>query len=104
MRKEQQKSLQEKRNIHKGNLDVDIMILLENSDADKSTKSRSKPDESSADSLSPCDSSKSSSHIYVPAARPLVPPGFASTLVEKQNQVHPFGNYSHFTNVFAVED
>lgn len=90
MRKEQQKSLQEKRNndIHKGNLDVDIMTLLDNSDADKSTKSRSKPDESSADSPSPGDSLKSSSLIHVPAVRPLVPPGFASTFMEKHSQTN----------------
>ncbi|XP_020598754.1 uncharacterized protein LOC110038303 [Phalaenopsis equestris] len=90
MRKEQQKTLQEKRNNdnHKGNLDVDILALLDNSDADKATEGRSKPDESTAVSLSSCDSSKSSSLIHVPAARPLVPPGFASTLTEKNNQIN----------------
>ncbi|PKU83592.1 uncharacterized protein LOC110112411 [Dendrobium catenatum] len=90
MRKEQQKTLQEKHSndIHKGNLDLDITVLLDNSDADKSTQSTRKPDECVDDSLSPCNSTKSSPFIHVPATRPLVPPGFASMLMEKNNQIN----------------
>lgn len=87
MRKEQQKTLQEvqHKDIIKGNFDFDIMTLSDNSNADNSTKSRCKPDESATDSLSLGDFSKSSSLVHVTTARPLVPPGFASSLTEKNH-------------------
>lgn len=94
MRKEQQKALQEKqhKSIVKGNHAVDIMELLDSSNTDKSTKTRSKPDDSVTDSLPLSDSSKSFSHTHVPAARPLVPPGFANTLLEKNQQINKLNN------------
>ncbi|KAJ6805796.1 uncharacterized protein M6B38_177910 [Iris pallida] len=91
MRKEQQKTLQEKHNANpenrKENLDVDIFALLGNSAAGKSTRIGDKSDETVAASLSHNDSSKSSLHIPTPAARPLVPPGFTNAPVEKNLSV-----------------
>ncbi|PKA66288.1 hypothetical protein AXF42_Ash006985 [Apostasia shenzhenica] len=109
MRKEQHKALQEKqkhgKDSPKENLDTDIMTLLQNSDTDKSTKNGSKPDESTSSLYS--SSSKASSHIHVPAARPLVPPGFAGALGrEKNHQVHSPGTIdaSQVSNASVSDD
>lgn len=86
MRKEQHKTLQEKHkqnfDNHKENLDVDIIALLGNS-ADAKNMGVNKLDEPSVSSLSQSDPSRSSVHIQASTSRPLVPPGFKSTLVDK---------------------
>ncbi|KAJ6850588.1 uncharacterized protein M6B38_263700 [Iris pallida] len=85
MRKEQQKALQEKHKPNpenrKENLGVDIFAMLGNS---VGVRSGDKSDESAAASLSHSDLSKSSLHIQAPGSRPLVPPGFACTSMEKK--------------------
>lgn len=90
MRKEQQKSLQEKHkpnlDNHKENLDADIIALLRNS-ADENSMSKNKSDEPAVSALSHCDSSRPSLHAQAPASRPLVPPGFRSSLVDKNLSV-----------------
>ncbi|KAG0502290.1 hypothetical protein HPP92_002362 [Vanilla planifolia] len=88
MRKEQRKALLEKHNndVHEGNMDADIIALLENSDADKCTKNRCKHDEPPASSVCQTSSSISSSN-HVPVVRPLVPPGFATVQLEKNHSV-----------------
>lgn len=82
MRKEQQKALQEKQkqlpDNHKQNLDVGIVALLDCS-ADKNIIG--KADEEEVPSKSQIESCRVSTHA--PLSRPLVPPGFASTPVDK---------------------
>lgn len=79
MRKEQQKSLQEKHKSkldnHKENLDADIIALLGNS-GDENSMNKNKSDEF-----------RSTLHAQAPASRPLIPPGFRSSLVEKNLSV-----------------
>lgn len=83
MRKEQQKALQEKQkqlpDNHKQNLDAGIVALLDSS-ADKK-HIIGKADEEEVPSKSQIESSRVSTHA--PLSRPLVPPGFASTPVDK---------------------
>ncbi|ONK59033.1 uncharacterized protein A4U43_C08F2280 [Asparagus officinalis] len=90
MRKEQHKALQQKHkqglDNHKENLDTDISALLANS-ADENSMSKSKSDEPGIASLSRTNSSSSSLHIQAPASRPPVPPGFRSSLVDKNLSV-----------------
>lgn len=90
MRKEQQKSLQEKHkpnlDNHKENLDADIIALLGNS-AGENSMNKNKSDESAVADLSHSDSSRSSLHAQAPASRPLVPPGFRCSLVDKNLSV-----------------
>ncbi|CAD5190120.1 unnamed protein product [Musa acuminata subsp. malaccensis] len=85
MRKEQQKALQEKPkqipDNHKENLDADIIALLQNS-VDRNSK-MSKTDMPDDSSLPQNDSSRVSSTMNAPLSRPLVPPGFSSTALDK---------------------
>lgn len=88
MRKEQHKSLQEKKNgpdIEKGNPGGDIVSLLQKS-AEKmgATANSGKPDGSAMSSIYQEDATKTSSILPAPAARPLVPPGFSNAFVEKK--------------------
>ncbi|KAJ8497378.1 hypothetical protein OPV22_007930 [Ensete ventricosum] len=85
MRKEQHKALQEKQkqipDIHKENLDADIIALLKNSVDRNSTMSKTDmPDDSS---LPQNNSSRVSSTMNASLCRPLVPPGFSSTALDK---------------------
>ncbi|KAE8784061.1 hypothetical protein D1007_42424 [Hordeum vulgare] len=81
MRKEQHKSLQEK----KSGPGDDIMTMLQNSTENLGSATNSgKPD-----GIVPSvyqDTTKTSSVLPVPAARPLVPPGFSNAVVEKKVQ------------------
>ncbi|XP_073102426.1 uncharacterized protein [Elaeis guineensis] len=86
MRKEQHRALQEKQkhDNNKEKLDADIIALLETSVDKKGMMNRNdKSDDSLTSFLSLHDSSKSSFAPQAPASRPLVPPGFANALVEK---------------------
>ncbi|WOL13256.1 hypothetical protein Cni_G22025 [Canna indica] len=84
MRKEQQKSLQEKQrqisDNHKENVDADIIALLKNSVDKKSVISKT---DKAADSSHPQNESPRASIMHASLCRPLVPPGFASTAVDK---------------------
>ncbi|KAM0934598.1 hypothetical protein DsansV1_C31g0217971 [Dioscorea sansibarensis] len=96
MRKEQQKALKEKHkqipDNHKENLgDVDLFALLETSEEDKSKQNENKLEVSAPPSNSQIDSSRSSL-IHAPPSRPLVPPGFASVMLEKTLSVEPSNN------------
>uniref|UniRef100_A0A1D1Y111 Uncharacterized protein n=1 Tax=Anthurium amnicola TaxID=1678845 RepID=A0A1D1Y111_9ARAE len=86
MRQEQQKVLQEKQkqksDNHKENFDSDIIALLENSEVDKS-KSNDVLEKNSAPLVSQADFGRYPLHAVAPASRPLVPPGFASSTMEK---------------------
>ncbi|GLT84656.1 hypothetical protein SLE2022_028730 [Rubroshorea leprosula] len=84
-RKQQQKEFLDKQKInperHKD--DFDISELLEDSKDEKGPLNRSKEPDELAISLAPGnDSGKSSLPLQTPAARPLVPPGFTSTILE----------------------
>ncbi|KAF8379585.1 hypothetical protein HHK36_029026 [Tetracentron sinense] len=87
MRKEQQKAFQEKQkqpDKHKSNFDRDIAKLLGDSKDDK--RLLNKNNESEEYVIPPAshnDSSKCSFPTQTPASRPLVPPGFTSTIREK---------------------
>ncbi|XP_062090396.1 uncharacterized protein LOC133796763 isoform X2 [Humulus lupulus] len=98
MRKEQHKSLQEKQkfNIDKSRVDFDISTLREES---KEERKSSGSDEVAIPLGSDNDSEKSSVLSQTPASRPLVPPGFKSTVIDKSlgsksNHAHAavFGN------------
>ncbi|XP_042436546.1 uncharacterized protein LOC122022580 isoform X1 [Zingiber officinale] len=93
IRKEQRKALQDKQNNHKHNLDPDIATLFEDSDDKKSTIS--KTDKEDVSSLSKIQSPRSPS-MHAPVSRPLVPPGFASTAMDKILPVQ--------SNCFALEN
>ncbi|URD84701.1 hypothetical protein MUK42_02158 [Musa troglodytarum] len=91
MRKEQQKALQEKQkqipDNHKEKLDADIIALLQNSADKKSIMNEAhKADDSS--SLSINDSSRPPT-LRVPLSRPLVPPGFSNTTLNKILPIQP---------------
>ncbi|KAG8663756.1 hypothetical protein MANES_01G253100v8 [Manihot esculenta] len=96
MRKEQHKASQEKwkLNPQKGKDDFDISELMEDPKDDK--RFMIKKDESDAVVTQPpsnTDSDKPSFPSPAPVARPLVPPGFSSTIVEKnigmKSSIHP---------------
>ncbi|WOL18258.1 hypothetical protein Cni_G27051 [Canna indica] len=96
MRKEQQKTLQEKHkqipDYRRGNVDADIIALLENSVDKKNIMNKiEKADDSSLQSLT--DSSRHST-TQAPLSRPLVPPGFSNTASEKNLQVQSSSPYS----------
>ena len=82
MRKEQHKSFQEKHNLnpdkHKGDSVLDITSLLEDPKDEKGILNRNSevPDSHN-------DSGKSSLPSQTPASRPLVPPGFKSTVLDR---------------------
>lgn len=96
MRKEQQKAFQEKQKLNpeKRKDGFDISSLMEDSKDEKIVLNRSNE---SGDSLifknSNNDSEKSSLPPQTPASRPLVPPGFTSTNVERnfgpKSVIHP---------------
>ena len=94
MRKEQQKALQEKQKLkmdkHKNDGVPDIMVLLEDTKAEKSFLGRN--DELDVPLMLPVsnnDSGKSSLSSLVPPSRPLVPPGFRSTILERNDGAIP---------------
>lgn len=81
MRKEQHKSLQEKKS------GPDIMSLLQNSTENLGPTTKSgKPDGYVVSSVYQEDTTKTPSILPAPAARPLVPPGFSNAFVEKKVQ------------------
>lgn len=84
MRKEQHKALQEKQTLipATGKLDTDIIALLETS-KEKSRPNRSTKIDDPEPSVSQNDSSRTSCYTQAPLSRPLVPPGFANALTEK---------------------
>lgn len=96
MRKEQQKAFQEKQKLNpeKRKDGFDISSLMEDSKDEKIVLNRSNE---SGDSVifknSNNDSEKSSLPPPTPASRPLVPPGFTSTNVERnfgpKSVIHP---------------
>ncbi|KAF5731749.1 hypothetical protein HS088_TW18G00434 [Tripterygium wilfordii] len=86
MRKEQQKEFQEKQklNPNKPKDEFDITTLLDNPKDDKGHMNRkNKPDELMKLAASNSDSEKPSFPSQTLASRPLVPPGFASSMSEK---------------------
>ncbi|KAG6730108.1 hypothetical protein I3842_01G063300 [Carya illinoinensis] len=94
MRKEQHKAFQDKQNLNPDKRkDVfDITTLLEDSKDEKNILNRSKEsDEPVKASLN--DPEKSSLPSQTPASRPLVPPGFKSTVLERnsgpKSVIHP---------------
>ncbi|XP_022757444.1 uncharacterized protein LOC111304778 isoform X2 [Durio zibethinus] len=95
-RKEQQKAFQEKKiNPERRKDDFDISELLADSKDDKRLPNKSK--ESDEPMLaSNIDSDKSSLPSQTPASRPLVPPGFASTILERnfgtKTSMHPYSS------------
>ncbi|XP_010261343.1 PREDICTED: uncharacterized protein LOC104600207 isoform X2 [Nelumbo nucifera] len=122
MRKEQQKALQEKQkqvtDRHKENLDPDIAALLEDSEDNKGVWNKKNGSEELVVLLaSESDSVRSSFATQTPASRPLVPPGFTSTILEKNlgtklitpptpevENVAFEGNIIHSSNLLANGD
>ncbi|KAI8545068.1 hypothetical protein RHMOL_Rhmol07G0013800 [Rhododendron molle] len=104
MRKEQQKVLQEKQNNpdkHKDGHVLDVNAWLEDTKDKKRISNRSNElEESMAQTVSNNDSWKSSSQIL--GSRPLVPPGFKSTISEKNSNARALNN-SHSTEVTRIE-
>ncbi|KAF2291164.1 hypothetical protein GH714_020449 [Hevea brasiliensis] len=92
MRKEQQKAFQEKQRLNpeKSKDDFDISELMEDPKDDKGFLIRkNESDEPVTQSSSNTDSDKSSFSSPAPVSRPLVPPGFSSTMVEKNIGIKP---------------
>ncbi|XP_038681623.1 uncharacterized protein LOC119982368 isoform X2 [Tripterygium wilfordii] len=86
MRKEQQKEFQEKLklNLNKPKDEFDITTLLDNPNDDKGHMNRkNEPDELVKLAASNSDSDKPSFPSHTLVSRPLVPPGFASSMSEK---------------------
>ncbi|XP_068650094.1 uncharacterized protein [Aristolochia californica] len=89
MRKEQQKTLQEKQKTgtdkHKDQVGTDICILLGSSEAEKTSWNcnLNKSEDSHVEPIIENESVKCSLPTQAPAARPLIPPGFKSTMLEK---------------------
>lgn len=102
MRKEQQKALQEKQNNpdkHKDGHVSDVNAWLEDTKDRKRISNRSNElEESTTQTVSNNDSWKSSSQIL--GSRPLVPPGFKSTTLEKNSSARALNN-SHSTEVYS---
>ncbi|XP_039134615.1 uncharacterized protein LOC120271987 isoform X1 [Dioscorea cayenensis subsp. rotundata] len=108
MRKEQQKALKEKHkqtpDNHKENLgDVDLIALLETSEEHKSKQNENMLEVSAPPSNSQIDSSRSSL-IHVPPSRPLVPPGFASVMLEKTLSVEPSNTCTPEARTAVIND
>ncbi|CAK9156727.1 unnamed protein product [Ilex paraguariensis] len=98
MRKEQQKALQEKQKSsidkHRNHGVSDIAMLLEDMKTEKRLlDKKNELDVLVTPSVSNNDSGKSSLASQVPPSRPLVPPGFTSSILEKnagtKSLVHP---------------
>ncbi|XWS32135.1 hypothetical protein CRYUN_Cryun23aG0135100 [Craigia yunnanensis] len=84
-RKEQQKVFQEKKiNPERRKDDFDIFELLTDSKDDKGFPNKSKESDEPM-SASNIDSNKPSLPSQTPASRPLVPPGFTSTILERNS-------------------
>lgn len=101
LRKEQHKSFQEKQklNLDKNKGDFDISTLREDSKEEKrSSKRSSDSDELVIPLGSDNDSEKSSVPSQTPASRPLVPPGFKSTILDKSLGAKPI-NHSNAAEV-----
>lgn len=91
-RKQQQKEFLDKQKINpeRRKDDFDISELLEGSKDEKGPLNRSKePDELAMSLASENDSGKSSLPLQTPAVRPLVPPGFTSTILERNFGTKP---------------
>ncbi|CAD6337384.1 unnamed protein product [Miscanthus lutarioriparius] len=89
MRKEQHKAMQGKKNgpdILKENPSDDIISQLQTSTAKANAKTKNERLDGSAVSLYQEDTTKPSSVLLAPAARPLVPPGFATAFADKKLQ------------------
>ncbi|KAF5464348.1 hypothetical protein F2P56_014430 [Juglans regia] len=96
MRKEQQKAFQDKQNLNpdKRKDEFDITTLLEDSKDEKNLLNRSKEsDDPVILKASLNDPEKSLLPPQTPASRPLVPPGFKSTVLERnsgpKSMIHP---------------
>ncbi|KAL6982068.1 hypothetical protein U1Q18_023684 [Sarracenia purpurea var. burkii] len=105
MRKDQKKALQEKNSLnpdkHKNGHIADIVDLLGDTKDGKRVFNRSNElDESLTQPISNNDSSKSS--VQIPGSRPLVPPGFKSTILEKSSTTRP-ATHSNSAKVEATE-
>ncbi|KAG8069522.1 hypothetical protein GUJ93_ZPchr0006g45848 [Zizania palustris] len=91
MRKEQHKTLQEKKNgpdTEKEKCGHDITSLLQApSERTGATTKSEKSDGSAMSSVYQEDTTKTSSILPAPTARPLVPPGFSNAFVEKKFQL-----------------
>jgi hypothetical protein len=87
MRKEQHKSLQEKKSgpdIEKGNTGGDIMSMLQNSTESLGSRTNTgKLDGYAVSSIYQEDTTRSPSILPAPAATPLVQSGFSHAFVEK---------------------
>ncbi|XP_066375658.1 uncharacterized protein [Miscanthus floridulus] len=89
MRKEQHKAIQGKKSgpdILKENPSDDIISQLQTSTAKANAKTKNEKLDGSAVSLYQEDTTKPSSVLLAPAARPLVPPGFATAFADKKLQ------------------
>ncbi|XP_025810941.1 uncharacterized protein LOC112888815 isoform X2 [Panicum hallii] len=89
MRKEQHKAMQGKKNgpdILKENHSDDIISQLQTSTEKADVKTKNEKLDGSAVSSYQEDTTKPSSVLLAPAARPLVPPGFANAFVDKKLQ------------------
>ncbi|OEL16716.1 hypothetical protein BAE44_0022265 [Dichanthelium oligosanthes] len=89
MRKEQHKAMQGKKNgpdVLKENPSDDIMSQLQTSTEKANIKSKNEKLDGSVVSSYQEDTTKPSSVVLAPAARPLVPPGFANAFVDKKLQ------------------
>ncbi|XP_057499641.1 uncharacterized protein LOC130783893 [Actinidia eriantha] len=105
MRKEQQKTLQEKQKLnpvkHKDGHVSDITELLEDTkDRERVFNKSNDLDDSMTQTVSNDDSHKSSSQT--PGSRPLVPPGFKSTILEKNSSIRSV-THSHAAEVGRTE-
>lgn len=86
MRKEQQKAFQEKQKLkpEKNKGDFDFNSLMDDSKDEKRLVHRSSQiEEPVIPPVSNNDGEKSTFPVQTPAPRPLVPPGFASALLER---------------------
>lgn len=101
MRKEQHKSFQEKQksNLDKNKYEFDISTLMEESkDDERSLKRSSESDELVRPLASDDNSEKSSAPSQTTASRPLVPPGFTSTILDRAKSL----NQSHEAEVAHI--
>jgi len=89
MRKEQHKAMQGKKNgpdILKENPSDDVISQLQTSTAKANAKTKNEKLDGSIVSSYQEDTTKPSSVLLAPAARPLVPPGFATAFADKKLQ------------------
>lgn len=104
MRKEQQKVLQDKQKLHvdkhKDDLFSDDIALLDQTKEGRALERSNELNESGAQPVSNNDSGNSSLPSQTSAPRPLVPPGFASTILEKNSGTKSL-TYSHEKEVIV---